>query len=137
MRYLTNPNLVEHGQDLFTFAQSDIARCSELFEYWLQSFGSVSATASELYNFDDNKDVSEDSVENMLKSLIDTCEGYIETFEFVIDLFLKVNLSQLRRDYLPHLKNEKTKVLRKKVLEKSKKKSKQFDMKCCWVDKSS
>ena len=82
-------------------------------------------------------DVSEDSVENILKSLIDTCEGYIETFEFVIDLFLKVNLSQFRRDYLSHLKNEKTKALRKKVMEKYKKQWKQFDMKFCREDKSS
>ena len=58
-------------------------------------------------------------------------------YNFVVDFFLKVNLSQFRKDYLALIKKEKAKALRKKVSEKSKKQCKTLNINFCKEDKSS
>lgn len=63
-------------------------------------------------------------------------ETVLDLFKSVVNLFLKVSFSQFRRDYLAFLKKEKGKALRKKVMEKSKKVVKSFNMKFYNEDKS-
>ena len=59
-------------------------------------------------------------------------------FKFIINLFLTVSISQFRKDYLTAIKREKSKALRKKVMEKTSKAQqiKRIDMNSIINDKS-
>ena len=56
------------------------------------------------------------------------CDILKPIFESMVSLFLKVTVAQFRRDFLSALKVEKSKALRKKVVERQKSKTKPLDM---------
>lgn len=72
----------------------------------------------------------------MLHSVVTCCENFVELYHLVVQLFLKVAFSQFRRDFPSFLKKEKGKALRKKVMEKSRKTVKTFNMQFLKDDKS-
>ena len=71
-----------------------------------------------------------------MKSLVNRCENYIELFDCIVNLFVRVAFSQFRRDYLFFVKKEKGKALRKGVSQKSHKNVKTFNMQFIKEDKS-
>lgn len=115
---LTHENLVNVGKTLFHDVKEELLCDSDLYQSWLQCVVK-SRKCTE----------SESNIDELLSTLVTACENYIDLFNSVVELFLKVSLSQFRRDYLAFLKKEKGKSLRKKVMEKSKKAVKSFSMK--------
>jgi hypothetical protein len=69
------------------------------------------------------EDNSSNDIGDILFTSVATNCCYFEIFYSTFNLFLKVSLSQLRRDYLAFVKKNKGKSLRKKVIEKSKRTS--------------
>ncbi|CAC5396937.1 PIF1 [Mytilus coruscus] len=123
----THSRLVDTGKYLFSSVKEEVLRNYDLFENWIKCVVSSRNQPIE----DQNEDIS-----NILSTMVMACENYIEIFQSVITLFLKVNLSQFRRDYLTFLKKEKGVALRKKVMQKSQKATKSFNMKFFSEDNS-
>jgi len=72
----------------------------------------MSVTKSMTPNYDSE---CENEIQAQLSLMVTTVDSLIILFESIINLFLKVSLSQFRRDYLWFLKQQKGKALRKKV----------------------
>lgn len=140
---LTHTNLVEHGNNLHYYLQTKIKENSKLFESFLLCNFPVKRSCEER-EAENACEIEADStgtllkeIELILSGIIACSENYIDVYHTILDLFLCVNLSQFRRDYLAHVQKEKGKALRKKVMEKSKKVAgKIFNMKLCMEDNS-
>ncbi|VDI83329.1 Hypothetical predicted protein [Mytilus galloprovincialis] len=124
---LTHGSLVQHGKYLFSNVKEQIIKDKDLFELW-----SITLTKA----ISSSEGENDCDIIETLSSLVQQCVEYIEIFNAVVDLFIKVAFSQFRRDYLQFLKKEKGKALRKKVMEKSKKSVKAFNMQFFTDDKS-
>lgn len=125
---ITHENLVNVGKSLHHSIIHQLTNDSELNNSWL-----MYVIKSMTPNYDSE---CENEIQAQLSLMVNTVDNLIILFESIINLFLKVSLSQFRRDYLGFLKKEKGKALRKKVSEKAKKVTKSFDMTFFMEDKS-
>lgn len=129
---LTHANLVAKGKSLYNDILNTILNQSNLFEAW-----TTCLTKSATSHISKSENGDESNVSDLLTVMVTSVENYVLLFNYVVTLFLKVSLSQFRRDYLAHLKIEKGKALRKKVTEKSIKSNlKRFDINFYSEDKS-
>lgn len=120
-KMLSHCNLVDYGKVLYRHVLDELLKNSALFEFWVET---LTNNFEVNYNSSDN----DDDIDSILNSVLTSCENYLELYKEVVQLFLKVSYSQFRRDYLTYLKIEKGKALRKKVMDKSKKTVKTFNM---------
>lgn len=127
-RKLTHFSLIHYGKHLFSNMIAELLSDSELFELW---FETLSNNFVVTYVTSDDENIG-----SMLHSVVTCCENFVELYHSVVQLFLKVAFSQFRRDFLSFLKKEKGKALRKKVMEKSRKTVKAFNMQFLKDDKS-
>lgn len=125
---LTHENLVTVGKTMFTVVKEELLSDPDLYQSWLECVSNSFKTAPQ--------SEQRDSIEELMFFLVMASENVLDLFKSVVNLFLKVSFSQFRRDYLAFLKKEKGKALRKKVMEKSKKVVKSFNMKFYNEDKS-
>ncbi|CAC5370345.1 unnamed protein product [Mytilus coruscus] len=79
---------------------------------------------------------SELDCSNYCDSKCKICDIMKTLYHNMVTLFVKVSMAQFRRDYLSALKVDKGKALRKKVMEKSKAKTKQLDSNFLQADDS-
>jgi hypothetical protein len=89
--------------------------------------------------FTSDENVRENHDESCVKHGVTVCRlcSTIDTiYKDISTLFLKVAVSQFRKDFLVALRVEKTKALRKKVSEKRERKNQQFDISAIFNDKS-
>ncbi|CAG2224499.1 unnamed protein product [Mytilus edulis] len=127
---LTHENLVIYGKNLYNDSLKQLFDDYELYEAWLMCVTSSVTTSSE------DECENDHDIRTLLNSMATAVDNFLILFQSVVTLFLKVSLSQFRRDFLAFLKREKGKALRKKVTEKGKKSIKKFDMKFYTEDKS-
>lgn len=99
----TFKNLHLYGKTVIEVIKSNIFNDTELFHDWLK-----------LFTEDTNDHVSEDE---------DALHYLTELFKKILIRFVNVSASHFRKDYLQHVKREKGKAHRKKVMEKKRKKS--------------
>ena len=104
---LTHFNLVEHGKNLFNCVENELLNESALFSICINLFTEVKGSS-------DTFEKENSDIDDLLKSLVNRCENYIELFDCIV-LFLRVAFSQFRGDYLFFVKKEKGKALRKGV----------------------
>jgi hypothetical protein len=67
-------------------------------------------------------------VHDICVQLVEKIDIMLELQPQICKLFMKVCISQFRKDYLTFIEKEKGKALRKKVMEKSKKSVKKLDI---------
>ena len=128
---LTYENLFDNRSDMYTVVESKILHSSAHEKLFLQNL--VGKFYCEEHGISD--------AELDKSHLCETDDCYIcelirTIFQSIICLFVKVSMAQFRRDYLSALKVYKSKALRKKVMEKSKAKTKQLDLQFLREDKS-
>lgn len=107
---LLHSNLVKYGKKLFSHVLEEISNDIYLFEIWVQ-------TLTQNYEFRYSS-TDDENIEIIIQSVILSCENYLEIYQSVVLLFLKVSYNEFRRDFLTFLKKEKGKTLQKKVMEK-------------------
>ncbi|CAC5364753.1 PIF1 [Mytilus coruscus] len=110
-------NLQKHRKELFTFAQNEILSILLLEEFCLKYCYVRTAVETEEEEQDDMSIILE-----MGEKLVNTCVHLEIIFKFIVNLFLNVSTAQFRKDYLTAIRREKSKALRKKVMEKTVKK---------------
>ncbi|CAG2199280.1 PIF1 [Mytilus edulis] len=111
-------NLQHHRKELFKFAQNEILSDNALLEEFCLKYCYVrTAVETEEEEQDDMSILLE-----MGEKLVNTCVHLEIIFKFIVNLFLNVSIAQFRKDYLTAIRREKSKALRKKVMEKTEKK---------------
>jgi hypothetical protein len=96
---LTHENLVNVGKSLHHNISHQLTNDSELYNSWF-----MCVTKSMTPNYDSE---CENEIQARLSLMVITVDNLIILFESIINVFLKVSLSQFRRDYLGFLKKEK------------------------------
>lgn len=130
---LSFENLMIHGQDLFQFSLSclhdDLSILQEFVNLYCYTRTAVEHDEEDI----GEDDVVRDVVENRLTETVCNLEIILKFFS---NLFLKVAVSQFRKNYLNVLKIEKGKALRKKVMKHGQKKNKPITVQEIQEDKS-
>ena len=90
---LTHFNLVEHGKNLFNCVENELLNQSDLFNICVNLFTEVKESS-------DTFEKEHSDIDDLLKSLVNRCENYIELFDCIVNVFLRVAFSQFRRDYV-------------------------------------
>ncbi|KAK3108203.1 hypothetical protein FSP39_003146 [Pinctada imbricata] len=133
---LSNEYVLDYGKHVFSFVMSKIKKDLHLFEMWVDLFSSSTINFEEQSNDESSTGHDDETVNVVIKDIVNQCENTSDLFESAVSLFVKVNCSQFRRDYLSTLRREKIKALRKKVVNKSKRVSETVNMKFILKDSS-
>ena len=117
--------------DMYVEIEKTLLENNDLFKQFINIIG-----ISNTFYLEHETGQSEIGEVTLCDSLCTLCENINSLLKSIICLFVKVSMSQFRRDFLSDLKVEKSKALRKKVLEKSKTKSKHLDLEFLQKDDS-
>ena len=71
--------------------KSELKKSCELFQIWLNSVSNANTSISDYQELGSRNDDSE--ITEILTTLVNTSEDIIDLYNFVLDLFLQVNLS--------------------------------------------
>jgi hypothetical protein len=117
---LTYETLMNESKHIYKYTIENLLSDSNLFECFVKkccNHQTLDIEASQ------NDDVD---ILNICDNLVRTCESALLLYEKIIQLFTAVNFSQFRKDYLRVIKREKSKALRKRVLDRKDKKDADF-----------
>lgn len=125
--------IIEHGKSLYKHTLNEVKSDMMLFGMWTKVVKDCSLMKTTTV---DEKCESDEIISALMIDIVETCDASCELFDAAMALFLKVSLSQFRRDFLTSIRQSKVKALRKKVVEKSKSKESILDMKFIQMDSS-
>lgn len=124
--FLNYDNLIVYKDNLFQALSNHILSNNEILESWIHVFRNVDIDYESSMS---DSSSTYDIVYDICQEIFYRFEAILKLMSNVCDLFMRVCISQSRKDYLSHLKKEKGVALRKKVMQKSSRSVRKLDMK--------
>ncbi|XP_041378670.1 uncharacterized protein LOC121390864 [Gigantopelta aegis] len=124
--FLTPTNLSECREYLFASLFNNVMTNKELLSYWLKLFNCDKVMNTSSFS---QSNSAEEIASDICTEVLKFTETVLSLRHKVVQTFLKVVISQFRRDFLSYKKIQKSKTLRKKVMAKKIKCNKTLDFK--------
>jgi hypothetical protein len=130
---LSSVNLMIHSQNLFQFSMDSLNKDPSILQDFinLYCYTRPAVEPEEESTLDDM--IVKDVVENKVTETVCELENILN---FFLNLFLKVAVSQFRKNYMNALKVEKSQALRKKIMKQGRKRNKPITVHEIQEDKS-